>query len=93
MYIFDIFNLQAITDDIIEGFSMKIESIVKDVKIRNVQHSEIDRKNGLLTSHDYYTIFKDGKNPEIHTNSFSLKIYTTGELQAMLSRNGFETIH
>jgi SAM-dependent methyltransferase len=93
VYIFDIFNLQAITDDIINDFKMDIESFVNGVKIRNIQHSEIDRKNGFLTSHDHYTIFKDGSEPEIHTNSFSLQIYTTKELQAMLVRNGFETIH
>ena len=57
MYIFDIFNLQAITDDIVNDFAMDIESVLNGVKIRNVQHSEIDRKNGLLTSHDHYTIF------------------------------------
>ncbi len=93
VYIFDIFNLQAITDDIIDGFAMDIESVVNGVKIRNVQHSEIDRKKKLLTSHDHYTILKDGVEPEIHTNTFSLQIYTAEELQIMLARNGFETIH
>lgn len=93
VYVFDIFNLQAITDDIIDDFAMDIESIVDGVKIRNIQHSEIDRKNGLLTSHDHYTIFKEGGEPEIHTNRFSLQIYTAKELQAMLTKNGFETIH
>lgn len=93
VYIFDIFNLQAITDNIIDNFKMDIESVVNGVKIRNVQHSEIDRKNGLLTSHDHYTILKKGCEPEIHTNTFSLQIYTAKELQVMLIRNGFEIIH
>lgn len=93
VYVFDIFNLLAITDDIIDDFTMDIESVVNGIKIRNVQHSEIDRKNGFLTSHDHYTIFKDGGEPEIHTNSFSLQIYTAEELQVMLANNGFETIH
>ena len=92
VYIFDIFNLQAITDEIIDDFAMDIENIVNGVKIRNIQHSEIDRENGLLTSHDHYTISKEGCEPEIHTNSFSLQIYTAEELQAMLSRNGFEIV-
>lgn len=93
VYVFDIFNLQAITDDIINDFVMDIESVVNDVKIRNVQHSEIDRKNGFLTSHDHYTILKNGCEPEIHSNTFSLQIYTAEELQEMLDRNGFETIY
>jgi hypothetical protein len=71
---------------------MDIESTVNGAKIRNVQHSEIDRENGLLISHDHYTILKDGYEPEIETNSFSLQIYTAEQLQAMLERNGFEII-
>ncbi|MEI7803615.1 MAG: hypothetical protein WCI97_13255, partial [Bacteroidota bacterium] len=79
--------------EIIDDFTLDIESVVNGVKIRNVQHSEIDRKNGFLTSHDQYTIFKDGYEPEIHTNSFDLQIYTAEELQTMLARNGFKIIH
>lgn len=93
IYIFDIFNLEAITDDIIEDFAMDIEGVVDGVKIRSIQHSEVDRKNRLLISHDHHEIFKDEKKPEIQTNTFSLQIYTADELQATLARNGFETIH
>ncbi len=93
IYIFDIFNSQAITDDIIDSFKMDIETVVNGVKIRNQQHSEIDRQNNLLTSHDHYTIIKDGNEPEIHTNSFSLQIYTADELKQMLARNGFESLN
>lgn len=92
VYIFDIFNLQAITDDVIANFAMDIESTVNGTKIRNVQHSEIDREHGLLTSHDHYTILKEGHKPEVKTNSFSLQIYTAEQLQALLERNGFEVI-
>lgn len=92
VYIFDIFNLQAITDDIIDDFTMDIESIVNGVNIRNIQHSEIDRENGLLTSHDHYTISNEKGESETHTNSFSLQIYTAKELRAILERNGFKII-
>jgi len=93
VYVFDIFNLQAITDDIIADFAMDIESVVNGDKVRNRQHSEIDRENGLLTSHDHYTILKDGCEPEVHTNTFSLQIYTAKQLRVMLERNGFDVIH
>lgn len=92
IYIFDIFNLQAITDEVINDFVMDIESTVNGVTLHNVQHSEVDKDKGLLISHDHYTISKDGRAPEIHTNSFSLKIYTAKELQTILNRNGFEII-
>ncbi|MBX3710118.1 MAG: class I SAM-dependent methyltransferase [Gammaproteobacteria bacterium] len=93
VYIFDIFNLQTITDDIMDNFAMDVESAVNGVKIHNIQHSEINRKNGLLTSHDHYTILKDGVEPEIRTNTFNLQVYTAQELQAMLAKNGFEILH
>lgn len=93
VYVFDIFNLQAITDDTIDKFKMDIESVVNGVKIRNEQYSEIDRKNGLLTSHDRYTISKGEGELETCTNTFSLQIYTANELQEMLAKYGFEIIH
>lgn len=92
VYIFDIFNLQAITDEVIDDFKMDIKNVVNGVNIRNVQHSEIDREHGFLISHDSYTITKEEGKPETHTNSFSLQIYAAIELQAMLERNGFEVM-
>lgn len=90
VYIFDIFNLQAITDDVIDNFKMDIQNVVNGANIRNIQHSEIDRQNGFLISHDHYTLSKDDGDTEIYKNSFSLQIYTAKELQGMLERNGFE---
>ncbi|HAT1867348.1 class I SAM-dependent methyltransferase [Legionella pneumophila] len=93
VYIFDIFNLQAITDDIIDDFAMDIENIVNGDHIRNIQHSEIDREKGLLTSHDRYIISKEHGEQKTYTNSFSLQIYTAEELQTTLKHSGFEIIN
>ncbi|HDO7949049.1 TPA: class I SAM-dependent methyltransferase [Legionella pneumophila] len=93
VYIFDIFNLQAITDDIIDDFTMDIKSIVNGDRIRNIQHSEIDKEKGLLTSHDRYIISKKHGEQETYTNSFSLQIYTAEELHTMLKHHGFEVIN
>ncbi|HEX4068964.1 MAG TPA: class I SAM-dependent methyltransferase [Candidatus Babeliales bacterium] len=92
IYIFDIFNLQAITDDVIDDFEMDIQSVVNGVNIRNTQYSEIDREHGFLISHDRYTIVREEDKPETYTNSFSLQIYVATELQTMLEHNGFEVI-
>jgi len=93
IYLFDIFNLQAITDEIIADFAMDIHHIINGVRVHNRQHSEIDRKKGLLTSYDHYTILKEGCDPEVHAHTFSLQIYTVAELQILLERNGFEVLH
>lgn len=92
IYIFDILNLQAITDGVINDFAMDIETTVNGAKIRNTQHSEIDRNQGLLISHDHYTISKEKGEPEVYKNSFSLQIYTAQALQTMLEHGGFKII-
>lgn len=92
IYIFDIFNLQALTDEVIAGFVMNIDKMVNGVRIVNSQHSEINRDKGLLISHDKYTIFKDGSAPQEYENTFRLQIYTYDELQKILAANGFEVI-
>ena len=93
IYIFDIFNLNAITDEIIDSFDMDIQTVKDNVKIRNRQNSELDKQNRLLTSHDEYIITKHGCEPEVYTNSFSLQIYTADELKLILEQNGFELVH
>lgn len=90
IYVFDIFNLDALTEEAVKAFV--IESNVNGVKIQNKQRSEIDKVNGFLISHDQYTIFKDDNKPDTHLNTFSLKIYTQAVLNEMLNRNGFEVI-
>jgi len=92
IYIFDIFNLQAITEEIIKNFVMDIESEVNGVKFYNHQYSELDREKGLLISHDKYTIMKPNGKPETRLNTFSLQIYTSQELQILLDKNGFEVL-
>lgn len=92
IYIFDIFNLQSITDDIIDDFAMDIEKEIRGVNIRDEQYSEIDKKSGLLTSHDRYTMTKEDQTLEIIENTFSLQIYTAEELRHLLVNNGFKVI-
>ncbi|HAT8124916.1 TPA: methyltransferase domain-containing protein [Legionella pneumophila] len=93
IYIFDIFNLQALTDEVVKDFKMDIQTVVDGVKFRNQQYSDIDRENSLLISHDKYTIIKADGEPEYKTNTFNLQIYTAEELQALLEKNGFVVLN
>jgi ubiquinone/menaquinone biosynthesis C-methylase UbiE len=88
IYIFDIFNLAAISDALIDSFAMEISKTVNGKKLHNTQRSTLDREQGLLTSYDHYLI--DGK--EELTNQFSLQIYTPETLDALLTANGFACI-
>jgi len=92
LYIFDIFNLEAMTNNAVDDFAMDLHRSVNDTKIHNIQHSEIDRENGRLTSYDSYTIQKNAGKPKRFNHKFSLQIYTAKELKEMLTKNGFETI-
>lgn len=92
IYIFDIFNLQALTDEVISTFVMDIQQEANGVSFRNRQTSELDRENGLLISHDHYTIMNNNTIEE-KTNTFALKIYTFEALKPILEKNGFEVVN
>ena len=92
IYVFDIFNLEAMTDKAVSDFSMHLHRVVGDTQIHNVQCSTIDRKNGFLTSYDNYTLQKNADKPIRINNEFSLQIYSAKELREMLARNGFKIL-
>ena len=71
---------------------MHLQRVVGDTQIHNVQCSTIDRKNGLLTSYDNYTLQKNAERPIRINNKFSLQIYTAKELREILAQNGFKTL-
>ena len=94
IYIFDILNLDAMTDEVIEADSKKMtgESVTTDgTAIHNARRTTIDRDNGYLTSDEMIIVQKDGQQKKIK-NQCSLKIYTMIELKKMLSKNGFKVV-
>jgi ubiquinone/menaquinone biosynthesis C-methylase UbiE len=94
IYVFDILNLDAMTDEVIEADSKKMtsESITIDGTIvHNVRHSTIDRDQGILTSDEIITIQKGGDKKQIK-NKCSLQIYTMNDLNDLLSKNDFKVI-
>jgi len=92
LYVFDIFNLQAMTDKAVSELAMDIEKTVNDAKIHNIQYSKIDRKSGHLTSYDQFIIQKGSEKPKTLKGEFTLQLYKAKELREMLKRNGFKTL-
>jgi ubiquinone/menaquinone biosynthesis C-methylase UbiE len=92
IYVFDNFNPEALSDEVIKTFVMDVESTVNGTHIRNQQRSEIDRESNQLISHDNYTISKPACNSENYSNTFRLQLYTADELTRALSNCGFEVI-
>ena len=71
IYVFDIFNLNAINDGVIRKFAYQSHKIVKDIQILKTQVSCLDKNNGLLISYDNYTIQKNAEKPQIFVNEFT----------------------
>lgn len=92
VYIFDIFNLEALSDQVVKNFAMDNKKSVDKTTIRHIQKSTLDRTSGLLTSFDEFTIQEGTKEPVTINKSFSLQLYTNDELEEMLTRNGFEIV-
>ena len=92
LYLFDIFNLEAMTDTAVNNLAMDYKKTVKDKQVHHTQHSTINKDKGLITSYDNYIIDKIGSNEERINNKFTLQIYKAKELQLMLAENGFKTL-
>lgn len=92
IYVFDIFNLEALSDEVVSNFSMYKHKKFNDTQLHSVQCSTIDRKNGFLTSYDNHILQKKADKPTRLNNKFSLQVYSAKELREMLARCGFKTL-
>jgi SAM-dependent methyltransferase len=93
LYVFDIFNLEAMTDSVVRDLAMDVRKTVEDTQLHAIQTSILDREKGRLTSYDHLTIQKGSAPIKEYKSQFTLQIYTAQELREILSRNGFETLH
>ena len=92
VYVFDIFNLEAMNDDFVNDLAMNYTKFIDDCQLHHIQHSTINRIEGLLTSFDTYNIQKNNNKTKTLTNTFSLQIYSSKELGELLTKNGFKTL-
>jgi len=93
LYIFDIFNLEAMTDKVVSTLLIDDVHFVNDTQIYHTQYSRINRKNGRLTSYDSYKIQKNNEISKVLNHKFALQIYRAQELKEMLMRNGFRVVY
>jgi 2-polyprenyl-3-methyl-5-hydroxy-6-metoxy-1,4-benzoquinol methylase len=92
VYVFDILNLDALSDEVVKAFAMEIQKTLKDTTFHATQYSTIDREKALLTSYNDHRI-EQGSHPVRHLKSkFTLQIYTARQLKDMLTRNGFKAV-
>lgn len=94
VYIFDILNLDAMTNEVIKADNEKMtdEKVMNDgTVIHNTRHTTVDRENGYFISEDKFIIQMQNETREFE-NKCILQIYTMKELQSILLRNGFKII-
>jgi len=92
IYIFDIFNLNALDDKAVSDLFYCAHKRIGNLQIHDAQYSMLNKDLGLLTSHDNYFLQKHAEKPISFLSKFTLQIYTADELEKMLSANGFEII-
>lgn len=92
LYVFDIFNLEAMGPEMIKSLEVVQEKQADGAVFQQHQVSEIDHEGGLMMSTDHYDIcWHDGRR-EQRENIFTLQIYTADELKDLLLLNGFELV-
>lgn len=92
IFVFDIFNLEAMTEKVVAEFACYVHKKINNTQFLSTQCSTINKANGMLTSYDSYMIQKNADKPEIFNNKFSLQIYTAQELRDILAHHGFDTL-
>ncbi|WP_162654703.1 class I SAM-dependent methyltransferase [Lentilitoribacter sp. Alg239-R112] len=91
-YVFDIFNLEAMSDDAIKSLEVVQEKEVGSARFHQHQISQIDHERGLMISTDHYDIhWHDGRREQCQ-NTFMLQIYTADELKDLLQQSGFAVV-
>lgn len=93
IYIFDIFNLEAMTDAMVADLEMLTQKKVGNTQLHLSQFSTLDKQKGLLTSYNTYSMQKGVTKPKVFQSQFTLQIYTVEDLKNRLYDNGFEVIH
>ena len=92
LYVFDIFNLNAMSDDAIKSLEVVQEKEAGGARFHQHQISRIDHEKGLMISTDRYDIYWCDGWREQRQNTFTLQIYTADELKDLLQESGFSLV-
>jgi len=92
VYLFDIFNLDAMTDATVKNLAMDYKKNINNKLFHHTQYSTINRDMGQITSYDNYTIDSEKGVRKKITNTFMLQIYSAKELQVLLEENEFKML-
>ncbi len=92
IYVFDIFNLEAMSDKNVANLACQVHKKIGDTQILASQFSTLAKKSGILTSYSSYMTQQKTAKPKSFNHQFSLQIYSAKQLEEMLLRNGFKIL-
>ena len=92
IYIFDIFNLECLTQELLESFTLDYNRTHHGTTVHHHQYSIVDTQEQRLISHDKFTLQRNGNKPKILIGKIELQIYKAKELKQILERNNFKIL-
>lgn len=92
LYIFDIFNFNALANKDLACMNVETKKTIGDLTIHHTQYSKLDKQKQHLISYDQFCLQENKSKPKIIKGKFALQIYTAKELKEMLARHGFKLI-
>ena len=95
LYVFDILNLDALTDSVIDADNKRMtntRTTPDGTSITNQRHSMVDRRHGHFISDNQFSIKKGDEIKKVK-NTCILQIYTIQELKCLLENNGFDVLN
>lgn len=92
IYVFDIINLSFLAQDA-NIIKLSYENIWTsgNTRLRELQHSIVDKKGVLISYTTTYETKNNGKT-KVSESVITLQLYTANELKEMLARNGFKVL-
>jgi SAM-dependent methyltransferase len=92
LYIFDIFNYDYMKNNFIRHEFIDVCKEVDETKYVRFNKNTFDKKKGIMTMNQIRYIQEGLAKPLILKDSWSMQIYSSGQLKYILGRNGFEVV-
>ena len=93
LYVFDILNLEAISNNLVPYEFIDSCKEVNGVKYVRFNRNIFDKNNAILTINQKTYIQKGINKPKITKDSWDMQIYSSNQLTNILEKKGFEIVN
>lgn len=89
LYVFDIYNLEAMRKDFLMHEYIGRAGEVGDIRFVRFNRNTLDKRRGIMHINHRLLVQKGFAKPAVVRRAFDLQIYTAGQLKKHLHENGF----